>query len=207
MASLNETLRCGAKPGSLCCGASIEKQISIAIRTTLLASLATLALLLGGCGSKPLRPPEADGTYCFKYHRRPGGVCTAVPVPAESVEAEAKQFQPTPGAATVYIVRNRWADAENRVPVSIDGQAPVLTIPYSMLRVRLLPGEHRVAFEWDGKHIVRTFSARAGEILFMELAGALWSWNPEYRWAETDAEGARKRAAASKLIADLDQRR
>ena len=177
-------------------------------RTAILLSTAFAALLLGGCMTKPLRPVEADGTYCYRTGRAPRHklTCTTTPVPSAAVEAKAKQFEPTPNAVTVYIVRRRWADASNRVPVSVDGQPPVSTIPESFMRVRLSPGEHQLAFEWDGQRNSRTFAARANEIVFIDLAGAVWFWGTNYQWAATDSANARKKAVVSKLIADLDLR-
>jgi len=154
---------------------------------------------------KPVRPVEADGTYCFQVSKPRNKTCTSAPVPSDSVEAAVKKFEPTPGTVTLFVVRNRWGDTSNRVPVSIDGRPPVLTIPESLIRVLLPPGEHTVAFEWNGKRNARTITARAGEIVFVELVGIAWWWGANYHWAETDSESSKKRASAAKLIADRDQ--
>ena len=123
---------------------------------------------------------------------------------SDAVEADAKQFEPTPDAATVYIVRRRWGDTANRVPVFIDEQPAVSTIPDSMVRVRLLPGSHQVVIEWQGERHVKSVNARAGEVVFVEVDGSVWSWGSTYRWAEPDAEGARRRALRTKLVADIN---
>ena len=130
--------------------------------------------------------------------------CTALPVPSDAVEADAKQFEPAPDAATVYIVRRRWNDTANRVPVFIDDQPAVTTIPDSLVRVRLRPGRHRMVVEWGTERHVKSVDALAGEILFVEIDGSVWAWGASYGWIESNAGGARQRASKSKLIADLD---
>jgi hypothetical protein len=168
-----------------------------------------VTLLLGGCMTKPPHLVEADGTYCYRIGKssRRTVTCTTAPVPLASVELDAKEFRTTPGAITAFVVRNRWGDARNRVTVTLDGGSPVQTIPQSLVRVRMLPGEHQVTFEWEGQRGVKTVTAGAGEVIFIELEGSVWSWGSTYRWADTKTEAARERAEGSKLIADLDLRR
>ena len=154
----------------------------------------------------PARRVETDGTYCYRIGKsyRQKLTCTAVPVPPDAVEASAKRFEPSPGAAMLYIVRRRWGDTANRVPVSIDDRPLVVTIPDSLVRVRLKPGNHQAALDWEGKRQVKSFTVAAGEVLFVEVDGSVWAWGANYGWAEPDAAGARKRASKSKLIADFD---
>jgi hypothetical protein len=154
----------------------------------------------------PVRPVEVDGTYCYRIGKsyRKKLTCTAVPVPSEAVEASAKRFEPSPEAATLYVVRRRWGDTANRVPVSVDDRPPVLTIPDSLVRVRLKPGRHQVVLDWDGRRQVKSLTVAAGDVLFVEVDGSVWAWGASYDWAEPDVTGARLKASKSKLIADLD---
>lgn len=176
-------------------------------RFAALVFFGAMAALLSGCATPPARPVEADGTYCFRIGKsyRPKLTCTALPVPSDVIEADAKRFESTPDAGTLYIVRRRWSDKANRVPVFVDDQPAVLTIPDSMVRVRLRPGNHQVVIEWEAKRYVKSVNARAGEVLFVEVDGSVWSWGSTYMWAEPDADGARKRAFRSKLVADVNQ--
>lgn len=175
-------------------------------RLAALISAGTVFVLLSGCMTPPARPVEADGTYCYRIGKsnRQKLTCTAVQVPSEAVEASAKRFEPSPEAAMLYIVRRRWGDTTNRVPVSVDDRAPVMTIPASLVRVRLQPGNHQVALDWEDRRQVKSFTVAAGEVLFVEVDGSVWAWGARYGWAEPDAAGARLRASKSKLIADLD---
>lgn len=131
-----------ARAGFLMCG-----------RLTAFVSAGTVVILLSGCITPPARPVEADGTYCHRIGKsyRLKRTCTAMPVPSEAVEAGAKRFEPSPEATMLYIVRRRWGDTANRVPVAVDDRTPVLTIPDSLVRVRLQPGSHRVALDWEGR--------------------------------------------------------
>ena len=64
-------------------------------RRGVLCLLGAGALLSAGCMTKPMLPPNADGTYCFAvgkwYHRTL--TCTTSPIPSEQVEAAAKRFE------------------------------------------------------------------------------------------------------------------
>jgi hypothetical protein len=92
-------------------------------RRALLLEAGGSALLTTGCMTKPLRPANVDGTYCFRTGKsyRPKLTCTPTPIPPEVTEADAKRFEPLPGKLTVYLVRKRWGDAANVVRVSSDG--------------------------------------------------------------------------------------
>lgn len=175
-------------------------------RLAALISAGTVAVLLSGCMTPPARPVEADGTYCYRIGKsnRQKLTCTTAQVPSTAVEASAKLFEPSPGAAMLYIVRRRWGDAANRVPVSVDDRPPVMTIPASLVRVRLQPGNHQVALDWEGRRQVKSFTVAVGEVLFVEVDGSVWAWGASYEWGEPDVTGARLRASKSKLIADLD---
>lgn len=88
----------------------------------------TVPILVSGCMTPPARPVEADGTYCHRIGKsyRQKLTWTTTQVPSEAVEAGAKRFEPSRGAAMLYIVRRRWGDTANRVPVSVDDQPAVL---------------------------------------------------------------------------------
>ncbi len=55
------------------------------------------------CMTKPLRPVNADGTYCHRIGQsyRPKLSCTPAAVPTDAVEAEAKRFEADPASLTV----------------------------------------------------------------------------------------------------------
>lgn len=147
-------------------------------RTVTLGLLGVALVPLTGCMTKPLQPVNADGTYCYSIGRRPRNKlsCTAEPVLSLTVEADVKRFEASVDALTLYVVRKRWGDAIHPAVVSFDGRTRVTTIPESLIRVRLKPGEHRLKVEWDGRSTERVISGAAGEVRFVELVGWFWSW-------------------------------
>lgn len=181
------------------CAMNLKRKVAIPV-------LALAALPLAGCVVKPLRSVEADGTYCFRIGRtfNPTVTCTAAPVPSAEIEAQAKRFESTPDAVTLYVVRRRWDDVAYRVAVTIDTGAPVVTVPVSFFRVRLSPREHEVAFEWQGQKHIKTLSALAGDVVFVELVGDFWFSSVSYRWADADPACSKSRAMRSRMIADVE---
>lgn len=176
-------------------------------RRTLLIGLATAGLVpLSGCMSKPPRPINADGTYCYSVGKRPRHklTCTPEAVPSAGVEAEAKQFAAAPGALTVYVLRRRWGDASVVVPITVDGVARASTIPESLVRLRLRPGAHRLLAEWEGRSTGIEVAGQAGEVRMVELNGSGWAWGNNFDWQLARLDDVRTRAAASKLVADID---
>ena len=179
--------------------------MNLSRRRTLLFAAGSSALLSTGCMTKPLRPANADGTYCFGVGKsyRPTLTCTPTPIPSEAVEAAAKRFEPTPGKLTVYLVRKRWGDAQNVVRVSADGAAAVDTVPESFARWRLPAGSHRLAVTWAEGSAGLEISGAAGEVVFVEVIGTVWAWGSNYRLERGDAAESRQRAAPLRLVADV----
>ncbi|MBL8348478.1 MAG: hypothetical protein JNN03_23830 [Rubrivivax sp.] len=178
-------------------------------RRSLSLSLISISLVpLAGCTTKPLRTVNVDGTYCYRFGRtyRRIRTCTPEPVPTDFVEAEAKRFEPDPKALTVYVIRRRWADTTEIVPITVDDRVRVATIPESLIRLRLKPGSHKLSFEWGGRSATTTAAGRDGDIRYVELNGSGWAWGTSFSWGVSAADVALPRAAASKLVADLDLR-
>src|SRR5574343_2066794 len=108
-------------------------------RRTLLIALAAAGLVpLSGCMTKPLRPVNADGTYCYRIGKsyRPKLTCTPTPVPAAQVESQARDCGGSADRLTVYLVRKRWGNTEHVISVSTPGTAPAQTVPESFARLR-----------------------------------------------------------------------
>lgn len=163
------------------------------------------ALLSAGCMTKPLRPANADGSYCFatgKSYRR-SLTCTAAPIPFEQVEAAAKRFESAPGMLTVYVVRKRWGDASNVVGLVPGGGPKISTVPESFVRLRLKPGAHLLMADWSEGRTSMEFAGAAGEVLFVELVGSTWFWGSNYRLERGDPAESRARAATLRMVADV----
>lgn len=174
-------------------------------RRALLFAVGGSALLTAGCMTKPLRPANADGTYCFRIGKRyrPTLTCTPVPIPSESIEADAKRFEGAAGKLTVYVVRKRWGDAKNVVRVSSDGASSVDTVPESFARWRLPAGSHRLAVTWTEGSATLDIAGASGEVVFVEVIGSVWAWGSNYRLERGDATESRQRALPLRLVADI----
>jgi hypothetical protein len=129
-------------------------------------------------------------------------VCTPEPVPSAAVEADAKRFEPTAGLLTVYVVRSAWADAVRPLAITVDGEAQIGTLPRSLIRLRLAPGAHQLAFEWDERVHGFAVTGEAGELRIVELAGSSAPLDRPYHWSDADPAGAKLRARTTRLVAD-----
>lgn len=179
--------------------------MNLARRRALLFAVGGSTLLTAGCMTKPLRSANADGTYCFRIGKsyRPTLTCTPAAIPSESIEADAKRFEPTPGKLTVYLVRKRWGDAKNVVRVNSDGASAVDTVPESFARWRLPAGSHRLAVTWPEGSATLDIAGAAGEVVFVEVIGSVWVWGSSYRLERSDAAESRQRAMSLRLVADV----
>ncbi len=179
--------------------------MNIKRRRALLFAVAGSAVLTAGCMTKPLRPANADGTYCYRIGKsyRPKLTCTSAPIPSETVESDAKRFEPAPGKLTVFLVRKRWGDTANVVRISSSGTSSVDTVPESFARWRLPAGSHRLTVTWPEGSASLDVSGVAGEVVFVEVIGSAWVWGSSYRLERGDAAESRQRAVSLRLVADI----
>jgi hypothetical protein len=179
-------------------------------RSVTLFAFAAMGLVpLTGCMIKPLQAVNADGTYCFRNGK--GALtkltCTPAPVPAAQVENDAKRFAPDSQALTVYVLRHSLNDATTVLPFQVDGLTGATTIPESLVRLRLKPGSHRLAVQWEGQTHSIEVDGQAGELRAVELVGSGWAWRTRFQWKAAQADATKSRAQTAKLVADLDLRR
>ncbi|MBQ0937909.1 hypothetical protein [Ideonella paludis] len=155
--------------------------------------------------NKPLRPANTDGTYCYSVGKslRRNETCTTAPIPTMQAEADAKRFEPSPGLLTVYVVRKRWGDAKNVVRLTPNQGSAVTIVPESFVRLRLTPGTNKLAAAWDEGNTALEVTGKAGEVVFVELIGSVWSWGSSYRLEQGSAAASRERALGLRLVADI----
>jgi len=156
------------------------------------ASVVLVAGLLAGCATPPAPDPTAEIPYCHKTNKGRVIACTTAPAPSLNADAQAKQFAPDPNALTVYVVRRNWGDGRNFVKVQADDGATVETLPNTMVRYRLKPGSHTIAFDF--------------EVRFVRLDGMVWSWKSTFTRATESDDAIRERALKARLVADLTVR-
>jgi hypothetical protein len=175
-------------------------------RRGVLGVVVVASLFGAGCTNKPLRPVNADGTYCFSIgdSLRRKLTCTPTPIPSLAVEEEAKRFEPAPDRLTVYVIRKRWGDASNQVRLSVDGGAPFVTVPSSFARLRLRPGGHQLTATWDDGTAAMAVTGQRGDVQFVELIGSVWPWGSTYRFEPGDPLVSRGRVTALRLVANVE---
>ena len=170
------------------------------------ASVVLVAAVLAGCATPPAPDPTAEIPYCHKTNKGRVITCTAAPVPSLNADAQAKQFAPDPNALTVYVVRRNWGDGRNFVKVQADDGATVETLPNTMVRYRLKPGSHTIAFDFEGQRPATAVAGKAGEVRFVRIDGMVWSWKSTFTWATESEDAIRERALKARLVADLTVR-
>lgn len=157
-----------------------------------LVALLPMSLMTLGCTNSPVRKVEEDGRYCFKSsnHRF---VCTTRPIPGAAAAKAALTFSPRSEAITLYVIRSDRPDAFGRVPLVIDGQESLDTIPHSFARIELTPGRHSLSAPGRGSSATFTLDGQGGSLRFLRLRGNTSVFPPDsYRFEEVDVrEGQR----------------
>lgn len=175
------------------------------MKTSRLRAFALLAVaaVLAGCATPPPLDPAAELPHCHKTNKGRIIACTGAPVPALNADAEAKRFTPDPNALTVYAVRRNWGDGRNFVKVQADGGPAVDTLPDTMVRLKLKPGSHQIAFDFEGQRQSTTVEGKAGDVRFVRIDGMVWSWKSTYEWASEPEAATRERALKARLVGDV----
>ncbi|PZP91374.1 MAG: hypothetical protein DI587_35545 [Variovorax paradoxus] len=177
--------------------------ILIVIRAT---TLVVGGILATGCATLPPPDLNVESVYCYrsKVDRYKKGPCTSEPVPSLKADAEAKQFRSDPTQLTVYVVRQSWGDGRNVITVHADNGSAIETLPDTLIRLRLRPGNHELSYVFDGRRVITQVIGGAGEVRFVRLSGTAWAWASQYLWAEEPQAHTRQRAKSTRLIADID---
>lgn len=161
--------------------------------------------LLAGCATPPPPNPTAEAPYCHKTNKGRVIACTRAPAPSLNADAEAKRFTPDPSALTVYVVRRNWSDG-GRLDVKADSGPAVETLPNTMVRMKLAPGQHSISFEFEGRPQRTTVQGQAGEVRFVRIDGAAWTWKSSFEWVSQPEAATRERALKARLVADVSVR-
>jgi hypothetical protein len=163
-----------------------------------------MVVLGAGCGTRPIRAANPDGTYCYEVGKRyhPKRTCTSEPIPAEEVAVDARSLEGVSDLLTVYIVRSSWTDVGTVVGVATTGRAPVEMVPESFARLRLLPGRHRLSLTWDEGYADLEIAGRAADTLLVEIRHRSWAGAQRFVLEAGSAREALPRVAALRLVAD-----
>ncbi len=174
------------------------------VRSLTLVGVTSLALvLLAGCATPAAPDLKAEAPYCHRNNKGRVQLCTKGNAPSLERDAEAKRFEPSPDLLTVYVVRQAWGEAGHPLDVSLNGQRSFETVPESMLRLRLKPGEHKLEFQHDGRTYSTVVRGTAGQVVFAGIAGTDWAWGSSHRWSDEAPEKLKQRARSTRLVGDL----
>lgn len=164
-----------------------------------------MAAVLAGCATPPVADPTAEAPHCHKTNRGRVLECTSAPAPSLQADAQAKRFDPDPAALTVYVVRRNWGDGRHVVKVQADNGPLAETLPDTMVRLRLRPGAHAIAFEFEGQRQGTRVEGQAGDVRFVRIEGTAWAWKRHYEWVVEPEVATRDRARRARLVADLER--
>lgn len=170
--------------------------------SVILASVLTVSLL-AGCATSNGVDSTAEVPYCYKTSKGRVKACTQMPAPSLNADAQAKRFTRDPSALTVYVVRRNWGDGGLIVKVSADNGMAAETLPNTMVRLKLKPGAHTFAFDFEGARQVVTIDGNAGDLRFIRIDGTVWAWKSTFVWATEGESAIRERARKARLVADL----
>jgi len=170
-------------------------------RVVLLAAV----LVLSACAGP--RPPREDATgrpcVSYRHNHRSERLCAAQPA-LTPAQAEAARAAPLPaGQAEVWVHWLRRGEATHPLRLQLDGQPLAELLPAGVVRLRLPPGPHRLAVQWPGAQAGLGLVLAAGESRVFEVDSVSDAWRPGFGWRAGDAEGAARRVAAARLVADL----
>ncbi|MBA4342290.1 MAG: hypothetical protein C0423_09070 [Methylibium sp.] len=120
----------------------------------------------------------------------------------EQALQQAQALQGQPEKLTVYVLRNNWADPVLPAEVALEGRAAFPTLPRTMLRLSLPPGDHSISVHWASGSSSHRVAGQAGDVRVLRLTGwAFWS-RVNFQLSELGIDRARELAAQSSLLAD-----
>lgn len=94
--------------------------------------------------------------------------CAATPEAPRDVDAEAKQFNTHPNAATIYVYRSYYTETAEQSVLYVDSRLVGQTLPGSYFRIDAVPGRHVLhGIGVDAGYL--TLDARPGELYFVRL--------------------------------------
>lgn len=125
--------------------------------------------------------------------------CASVPMADQSADIQAKQFQPAPDKAKVYIYRNEVMGAAIKMPVLIDNVAVGDTASKTYIEKDLQPGPHTITSKTE-KDSAITIDMLAGKIYYIWQEVKMGMLAARSQLHEVDATKGQAGVRESKLI-------
>lgn len=125
--------------------------------------------------------------------------CASVPMADKSADIQAKQFQPAPDKAKVYIYRNEVMGSAIKMPVLIDNAAVGDTASKTYIEKDLAPGPHTITSKTE-KDSSLTIDMLAGKIYYVWQEVKMGMFAARSQLHEVDATKGQAGVRESKLI-------
>jgi hypothetical protein len=126
--------------------------------------------------------------------------CGSVPMTSDSLDSDAKKFQPEPGKASIYINRKKafLGCAENAQSV-MDGRVIGWLTPGTYQLISVAPGEHTITLSGQSyDDNLKKFKTEKGKNYFFDVSVNLGFSKAEFNLTEIDEEEGQKCVTASK---------
>ncbi len=117
--------------------------------------------------------------------------CAAVPMASQEADAGAKQFQPKPGMANIYLYRNETFGAAIAMTVSLDGKIMGRTGPQTYFLWEVAPGRHEIQSHTENTSKL-TLEAQAGRNYYVWQEVKMGMWQPGSLLQEVKEADGRK---------------
>lgn len=170
----------------------------------------SLSGLLGlvACGAVAPAVNDVGGLPCITFHQthRPHRICAAQPAPSAEVARQVKAFAPEQDSAQLLVHWLERAGATRPLTLRVDGRTIAELVPAGLVRIRLDPGPHELSVTWSDQQAAWPLRAQAGMVQFAEIGGRFKFRDVSFGWTFPEGEGARRRAAGARVIADVDLR-
>lgn len=125
--------------------------------------------------------------------------CASVPMASPAADAQAKQFQPAPDKARVYVYRNETLGAAIKMPVLIDNVAAGDTAAHTYIEKDLEPGTHTITSKTEKDSTV-TLDMLAGQIYYIWQEVKMGMFSARSQLHVVDAAEGQAGVRDSKLV-------
>jgi len=125
--------------------------------------------------------------------------CASVPMADKATDTQAKQFQPAPDKARVYVYRNEVMGSAIKMPVLIDNVAAGDTTSKTYIEKDLAPGSHTITSKTE-KDSTITIDILAGKIYYVWQEVKMGMFAARSQLHEMDETKGQAGVRESKLI-------
>lgn len=126
--------------------------------------------------------------------------CASVPMAPSNEDEKAKEFQPSPGKAALYIYRNENFGAAIPMTVDVNGRTLGQTAAKTYFKLDLTPGQYTVNSHGENVSTI-SIDTLSGKNLFLWQEIKMGAFMPRSQLKQVDETSGRAGVMESKLIA------